>query len=281
MGIQDQASANPPTIVDVYLVVRRRWWLLLSVVLITLAGAFALAYLLPPTYRSQVTLAPTEPLSGQTRGGAVGALSALRSLAAPTNDVTAEAIAILESRRFTDEFIRKHSLTDELLADERDASRGNSDKAVEDAALKFSTRVRSVVIDDETGFVTLRIDWRSADEAQQWAAWLVADLDREMKRRAKDEAQRDLIFLQQRLRLEQLPEIRNSLIDLVRDRMEREMFASRPQFAFRVIDPPSRSHYRNQPQRTLIIVGGAIAGLLLGLAVLALVETVSRIRTHV
>jgi uncharacterized protein involved in exopolysaccharide biosynthesis len=286
--ISKKTNITNPTIVDVYIAIRQNRILILTTMLITMISAISLAFLLPTTYRSEVVLSPSKTLDDQPRpGGALSALSALRVLPGSQTDGSAEALAILESRRFSAQFIQKHNLLSELVP-ERDARTAAEDEKsataleLEDAVLRFDRDVRSVAVDDETGFIRLYVDWRSPVLAQRWANALVDDLNSEMRERAIVEARADLDYLQERLRESQLPEIRASLANLVQNRMERIMLAeNRPNYAFKVIDPATRSKYRYQPRRTLLIAGGFVVGLILSLALVVIVTTLRHLRATV
>lgn len=284
MSMAASTEYRRPTIVDAYLTVRR-WWLLgVAVVFLTTAASVAIALWLPPTYRSTMLLAPAETLGQSNSSGGMGALGALRALGAPQNSRSDEALAILRSERFIGEFIARYDLLPQLFAEDRDPATGRwkgKPPVAEDGVKLFLFDVLGVSVDDETGFVRVSIDWRDPAVGQNWANWLIRDLNAEIRNRATAEARADLSFLQARLSQATVQELRLSLVELIRNRMETAMLAAnRPNYAFKILDPASVSKYRYQPRRTLIVGLGIIVGVLLSLAVIAFAETVRRMRAH-
>lgn len=280
------ARTDALTIVDVFVALRRRATLGFLVFCCVLMIAVAVAWLMPVTYRSSVVLVPTEAMQGASdSAGPLGALGALRSLTGKPQAGVEEAVTILRSQEFTRGFIKRRGLMPILFADEWDSSAGrwkHDPKTLEDAARHFDQSVRRVNIDDESGFLTISADWRSPDLALEWARGMAEDLDREMALRAAAAAEEDLVFLTKRLEATSIPEMRQSIAGLIRDRMEAAMLAAKQRsYAFRTIDPGFASSYRYQPRRALIVAAGAIIGLLLALSVIAVVEAVSGIRSRI
>lgn len=278
----DRPPADTFTILDALRVLRHRALLGVVVFVAVVTGAVATAWLMPVKYRSSVVLVPTETLPGAAeRGGALGALGALRSLTGKSDTGVEEAVTILRSQAFTRAFIEKRALMPVLFSEHWDAraQQWKSDpKTLEDGARYFDENVRSVNVDEQTGFLTINADWGSADLALDWARGMAADLDKEMARRAAAAAEADLEFLAKRLDATPIPEVRQSIAALVRDRMESAMLAAkRENYAFRTIDPGFASKYRHQPRRALIIAAGLVAGVLLALAAIAVAETISSI----
>lgn len=275
-------SADALTIVDVFRVLKKRALLGLIVFALVVVAAVAAAWLVPVKYRSSVVLVPTETLPGAAeRGGALGALGALRSLTGKSDKGVEEAVTILRSQEFTRAFIEKRGLMQVLFSEDwndKEQRWKSEPKTLEDGARYFDENVRRVSVDDETGFLTISADWQSADTALQWARGMAQDLDREMATRAVSAAEADLAFLAKRLESTPIPEVRQSIAALVRDRMESAMLAAkRENYAFRTIDPGFASKYRYQPRRALIVAAGLIIGTVLALAVIAVTETIARI----
>jgi LPS O-antigen subunit length determinant protein (WzzB/FepE family) len=244
--------------------------------------ALILAFVLPPQYRSTVLLAPARHAGADgSMNGALpgGALSLLQGLQMPQENLTAEAIAILQSRQFVERFIVKHDLLPLLFADRWDAAQRRWTEeapALEDGYLRFTRAVLKVRTDDETGFVKVQIHYGSAAEATQWANELVRDLNDEIRERVVSEGNADLKYLYARMAETLLPEIRSGIANLIRERTQEVMLATnRESYAFRVLEEAVASKYRYFPKRALILIAGFIVGVLVTLAIVAVKESLA------
>lgn len=262
-------------VIRLWELVTRYWRLSGVIILVCVLAALVLAFVLPTSYRSSVLLAPsrhteTEGMFGSLPGGALGLLKGLQS---PQENLTSEAIAILQSRAFLERFIEKHQLLPVLFADRWNSQSGTwagKQPALEDGYLEFFKSVLKVRVDDETGFVKVSVTARSREQSAQWANALVEDLNHEIRERVVAEGTADLKYLNDRLAEAQVPEIRASIANLVRDRTKEVMLAvNRESYAFRVLDRAVPSKYRYFPQRALILIGGFIVGVLLSIATIA------------
>jgi capsular polysaccharide biosynthesis protein len=243
--------------------------------------ALVLAFVVPPEFRSTVLLAParhTGADSAMNAGMAGGALSLLKGLQMPQENMTNEAIAILQSRQFVERFISKHDLMPLLFADKWDAAGKRwkeEEPALEDGYLRFTRGVLKVRTDDQTGFVKVQIYAASAVESTTWANELVRDLNDEIRERVVTEGNQDLKYLYARMAETMLPEVRSSIANLIRERTQEVMLATnRESYAFRVLEAAAPSKYRYSPKRALILIGGFIIGLLLTLTIVAVKESI-------
>lgn len=274
------APVNNLSISRAWTIARKNARLAAITISICVVSALILAFVLPPQYRSTVLLAPARHagMENSMNGGlSGGALGLLRGLQMPQENMTAEAIAILQSRQFVERFITKHELMPLLFADEWDAAgkrwKGEA-PALEDGYLRFTREVLKVRIDDETGFVKVQIYYASAAEATRWANELVRDLNDEIRERVVAEGNADLKYLYARMAETALPEIRSSIGNLIRDRTQEVMLATnRESYAFRVLEEAVPSKYRYFPKRALILIGGFIVGVLVTLTIVAIKES--------
>jgi uncharacterized protein involved in exopolysaccharide biosynthesis len=144
-------------------------------------------------------------------------------------------------------------------------------------AFRLFDRIRSVRQDLETGLVTLRVDWRDPEVAAQWANEIVARANELLRTRAIEEAEQSLEYLNTALHQADNVELRSAISTLMQNQMQSRTFASvRTDFAFRVVDPavPSDLNKRVSPRRTLMVLGGLIAGFLIGVMLAAFKEFV-------
>jgi uncharacterized protein involved in exopolysaccharide biosynthesis len=251
-----------------------RWWL--AGLLIGAALAASYAFLARPIYRSQVVLAVVPQSNGAFAGSFIerqlGGLAGLAGLAFGERDRSHESIAVLRSRELAELFINEENLIPVLFWRDWDSTSGrwriDDPPTIEDAYKLFDERIRRVSEDRRTGLVTLSIDWFDRELAARWANAFVQRADALLRDRAVREARASLAFLERELTRSTQIELRQAVYQLIEAQKKQEMLATvREDFAFRVIDSAriADADHFERPKRGLIIVAGALVGLLAGL----------------
>ena len=257
----------------------RRWWIVTSVVVFAVASA-AIAFFSPPSYRAEVVLEPTVTERGTDLMGLgssqLGGLASLAGLAlGPKDSETEEALAVLDSREFTDKFIESQHLMPKLYASKWNGATGTWKVPLEKQPTQaraykyFKNGIRFIVRDRKAGLVTLQVQWRDRVEAAQWANELVKQLNQEMRSRAIARADASMHFLEQEIQSTTTVEGRDAISRLMEAQLKQRMLANvTPDYSFRVIDPalaPDRDD-PIWPRKRLLLVGGPMSGLFVGLA---------------
>ena len=260
----------------------RRWWLLGSVVLFTVIGA-AVAFLTTPVYRATVVLAPAS--AERDNGAALGfASSSLGGLASglglglgPKDLETEEALAVLRSREFTEHFVDSLNLMPKLFARQWDREKGTWKTGLSriptpaKAFRLFDKKIRSIVQDKKTGLVTLQVDWTDRNDAAVWANELMRQLNAEMRSRAITKADASRQYLEKELQTTTTVETRDAISRLIESQVKQRMLASVTQdYSFRVVDRaiPAEVDDPLWPIKSIVILGGAALGLVVGIAVI-------------
>lgn len=251
-----------------------RWRLLLVAAVVGGLLAFLASYAFAPIYRVRTVLAPAEAreLPGGLNAvlGQVGGLASLAGLDFGGEKKVQEAIEILTSRNFTQQFIAENGLLPRLYKrrwdSERQAWRAGAEVPTEWQGYdRFDRKVRRVFQDRRSGFVTLEIDWTDSVEGAKWANRLVASLNLGMRQRAIRSADESIKYLESEYGRTQSIDVREAISKLVQQQMNSRMLAStRAEFAFRVLDPalPIDDDEFVRPNRPLFAAGGAVAGLI-------------------
>ncbi len=257
-------------------------WLILLIALVCVASSVVYALLAAPVYRATVLMAPAG--DGENRGALSTLAAQYGGLASMVGiDLGAggnskdEAIATLKSRAFTDRFIKDHNLLPVLFADKWDAGakewkplKPEQIPTMGDAYRVFDKSIRRVSENKQTGLVTLDIDWKNREQAASWANELVQRLNQRMRERTIQEARKSIDYLKQELRKTSVVDLQQGINRLIEAQIKKIMLASvRDQYSFRIIDPavvPDRSDYI-WPRRRLIVVLGALVGLIAGVFV--------------
>ncbi len=259
------------------------WRRKLLVGAVTVAGvvvAVLLSYLVTPVYRAGVLLSPV--VSGESR------LASLPSQYADIAGVVGldgggtgneELVAILGSREFTMRFIRDEGLMRVLFADAWDQERGEWRAAAGDTPTIWQAyelvdkTVRGVVVDEESGLVTLSIEWADPKLAAEWANAMVRHVNRHLRERAVEEGERGMAFLTAELQRTSVSEVREAIFRLMELELQRVMMANvRQEFGFRVLDPAMAPEKRVRPNRRLMVVAGLVLGALVSVTAGAWME---------
>jgi uncharacterized protein involved in exopolysaccharide biosynthesis len=253
-----------------------RWWIVGTTVLFAIALA-VMGIFMKPVYRASSTLVPAaiDREFGGMRGalGQLGGVAALAGIDVGGGDSRVEeALAVLSSREFTEEFIRQNNLLTVLFADKWDVTTRNWKVPAERQPTLargykfFNKKVRFVTRDKKTGLVSLQVEWFDRETAAIWARDLVQRLNQEMRAREITRADAYVKFLEQELGSTSNVETRNAIGRLMEVQIKQRMLANVTQeFAFRVVDralpPDADDPIRPQPVKMTLV--GAVAGLVL------------------
>lgn len=288
---QLRADDSPSLRVIVATLVEMRWWIGVTVLVVT-ASFTAAAFLMKPIYRASTVLIPVsmEEMSlGNAMGSAVGQLSGLASLAGITlggsDSSIEEALAVLRSCDFTAAFITEYDLMPKLFEKKWNAKIGawkvrvKKRPTIPKACDYFARKVRTLTRDKRTGLVLLQIDWKDRNEAALWANIMVGRLNAEMRNRAIEHANASLTYLEKELAATKVVETRQAINRLIEGQIQRRMLANvTEEYAFRVVDsamPPDVDD-PVRPKKKLFVAIGLLLGLLAGVASALAYSTVSR-----
>jgi uncharacterized protein involved in exopolysaccharide biosynthesis len=262
-------------------ILARRWWVLACV--IVSAAAFAVAaFEIRPVYRASTVLIPASAernsLSSALSStlGQLGGIASLAGVSLGSSDAgTEEALAVLQSRQFTERFINDLNLMPELFAGKWDAANGKWrigwwDPPTPAKAVKyFDKKIRTVTRDKRSSLVTLQIDWRDRDEAAAWANQLAQRLNAEMRGRAIEQAAASLSYLEKELDSTSVVATRDSISRLIEAQVKQRMLANVTQeYAFRIVDKAMAPDSDDPiwPRKLLFFIGGPLLGLAVGIA---------------
>lgn len=252
----------------------RRKWMITSIAAVFCLTSIVYALTATEWYKAEVLLAPTDDSSAQSMASQFGGLASLAGITIGSEG-TAEPIAVLRSRDLAREFIVDLGLMPVLFADDWDESAGRwiSDDPEEQPDLRdgvkfFRENMLSVSEDTQTGLVTLGLEWKDPDTAADWAGQLVERLNDRMRRRALQEAESNVAYLQAELEDVGVVAIQQSIGRLLETELQKLMLAKgNLEFSFKVIDPAEPPKYRSRPKRTLLVIMSTVLGGMVGLFV--------------
>ncbi len=279
------AVRSEMTVVDFLQLLQRHKWIVIGATAVCIIAAAAYAIIKTPVYSATVVLMPAKMegesgLSGRLPGG-LGGLMSLANLNVGSGTDKQEALAVLKSRHFTEEFIKEKNLLPVLYADAWDTNKqawADPERVptLGAAFRRFDRKVRFVREDRDTGLITLEILWHDREQAAQWANELIIRLNRNMRDMAIEEAERSLQYLDEQLKNTDVVGLRQAIFGLMERNINRIMLANiRDEFAFKVVDPavvPDGSNVVS-PRPVLNLAIGTILGIMLGV-ILAVLRSI-------
>jgi uncharacterized protein involved in exopolysaccharide biosynthesis len=245
---------------------------------ICLGLSVAYATLAPEWYRAEVLLAPAHDDDSSGLFAQMGGLASLAGLNSES-ERSVESLAILRSQDFAKEFIEELNLLPVFWADIWDSQSESWSVTdpedipdVRDGIKYFDEQIRIVSEEVQTGLVRLSIEWKDPDLAADWANSLVNRLNKKMRERALAEAERNVEYLRNEMRTNDILQMEQSIARLLESELQKLMLArGSEEFSYKVLDPALTPIEPIRPRRLLAVLLGAIAGLMIGsIAVLML-----------
>ncbi|GIU49904.1 LPS biosynthesis protein [Shewanella sairae] len=262
--------------------------------IIIVTGIFAIASILfaisqPNIYQAEVLLAPVAEES-QMSGAAsqLGGIAAIAGInigggqGATRVDL---ALETLKSRTFTNHFIEERNILVPLMATEE--WNKTSGKVIIDPTLydeATSTWVRTVeegksivptaweaykeftlIVDFEqdktNGFIRLTVQSQSPILAQEWASWLVDDINLWIKKEDIREFKANISYIQKKLIETNISEMQKVFYQLIEEQTKKLMLAEvQEEYVFKTIDPAVIPEEKSEPSRALICILGTFLG---------------------
>lgn len=273
-------AAVPPddeiSLLELWHILRKQKKLILTALLLGIVLPAIAGLLMTPVYRAEVLLAPVTADEDRNRLlgslGELGGFAALTGVNLQRGGRKNEAIAVLQSRVLTEQFIKDEKLLPVLFPDrwqagdaEPEAIAGGDAPTLSEAYELFDEDVRRVHDDRKTGLVMLAVEWTDPELAAQWANELVRRANAVLRQRSTEESQNAIRYLQEQLKQTSAVELQQALHQLVESEMKEIILANvREEFAFRVIDPAVAPEKAFKPALPLMVLLGAALGLVGG-----------------
>jgi uncharacterized protein involved in exopolysaccharide biosynthesis len=262
---------------DVWRILSRYRWMILAITGSGVLAAALAAALMTPMYRAELVLAPVTSNEDSGRYSAqLEKFSGIAALAGVNlsqhSSRKNEAIATLESRLLTEQFIEDEELLPVLFHDLWDQEQGDwsvddpDDRpTLWDAYELFDEDVRRISEDKRSGLVVLSIEWEDPELAARWGNELVRRVNEMLRERTAHESQKAIGFLQQQLKQVSAVELEQVLHRLIESEMKEIILANiNEEFAFRVIDPAAPPGEAFRPRWAPMLAIGAALGLTAG-----------------
>ena len=241
-------------------------------------------------YKSYAVVAPAES-GGSALGNMAGQLGGLASLAGINigpgeNTETLEAMEIMQSWGFIEEFIETHSLQIPIYAAEgwdKASNRLKLDDELYDAESKTwqiddedSNKQRSpsswelfeefdkkvaVSQDKTTGLITISLEYYSPYLAKQWVELFIRSINDYMRDRKLQQVNRNIEYLTAQIEKTAIADMREVFYQIIEEQTKSKMLAeASPEYAFVTVSKAMTPEQESRPQRALICILGTFLG---------------------
>jgi uncharacterized protein involved in exopolysaccharide biosynthesis len=259
---------------------RKRLIIGFAVILTVLAGIAAV--LLPKHYKAVIVISPvtqTQGGGGQLSGvGSMlsslgGGLASLAGLAG-NDSKRAESLAVLQSEALTEKYIQQNDLLPILFPKQWDANNKRW-RVTDPASLPtlwkgnefFKKNVRTILTDPKSGLVTMTISWTDAHIAAKWANDLVAITNDYLRKKAIDESERNIAFLNEQAAKTDIVTVKQAIYSILQSEINKEMLArGNDEYAFKILDPAVAPERPSTPPPPFLMAAALVGSL--GLSVM-------------
>jgi hypothetical protein len=252
-------------------------WLILSITLLTTAGAGIAAWVLPKQYQATVIISPVSNSGSSNQLGALSSmatqfsgLASLAGIAVPGDSKKAESLAVLQSEALTEDYIGKNDLLPVLYRRKWDPTerkwKVNEPEKVPTlwkANQYFKSHVRGLVTDTKTGLSTLTITWRDPKLAAKWANDLVRLTNDYLRDQAIQESERNIAYLSEQASKTDLLGAKQAIFSIMQSEINKVMMArGNDEYALKVLDPAFAPELPSSPKPVLWMAIGIFGGLI-------------------
>ena len=269
------------SIIDLFALALRYKFLVIGLTFLGAVAGVAIGMAQDPVYRSEALLSAVEKPNDRSAGLAglaqqVGGLAGAINLGG-TGSNKDVAIAVLRSRAFIINFIREREIEKILFADIlapdgeswlNENGRGPTDSDIFEL---FTRQVFAVREDNKTGLISVSVEWFDPALAADWANDIVAQINTQLRDRARDRAQNSIEYLESESTRVSHADTQRAIFNLIAQQINEIMLANvTEEYAFEVIDPAvvSDSDDYVKPRKVFLLATGIIAGFLLAITLL-------------
>lgn len=271
---EDDDAIDPVKLMQI---LRAHWILLVCLTFLGGALMAVISLQMRNQYKAQAVVAPTsEQNSGNSLKDEVGGIAELAGIdIGGGGGRKVEALATLMSPGLVRAFIVKNDLMPVLFSERWDpvAHHWRAGKKVPtlEQGVKRLRDKRTVTENTKSGLVTMNIEWYSPELAAKWTNDMIDMVNEQMREREIRTAHNSLDYLNRELATAIGVELRQAISRLMEKQINNEMLANvERDYAYHFIDPAIPPEIKDSPKRTMLSIGGAFLGLMLGFAYISL-----------
>lgn len=274
---------------------KRGKWIIFSFIVVSSIVSVLLALSLPDMYKSTAVLAPAESAGSGSLDKLAGQFGGIASLAGislgdASSSKTAEALEILQSWGFIEEFIQEQNIasqvfavkgwnseTNELVYDTdiydlktetwtREPPKGKKPKPSSwELYDLFINQYVSISQDSVSGFTQASIEYYSPEVARRWVDELIKKINLKLQMRDSADAEKNVAFLKAQIEETSLASMQSVFYELIEEQTKTLMLAKgSTEYVFKTVSEARVAEEKSKPQRALICLFGVILGGLLG-----------------
>ena len=266
-----------------------------KILIVAITAVFALvsvgyALSLANQYKASAVVSPAQS-GGSSLGAMAGQLGGLASLAginigSGESNETQEAMEIMQSWGFMEEFIQTHDLqvpiyaaigwdkgsnslklnsdlydaTSEHWLIEDNESGENRAPSSWELYEKFRERV-AVSQDKKSGLINISVEYYSPQIAKQWVDLFIITINDYMRARKLEQVNRNIEYLTAQIDKTAIADMREVFYQLVEEQTKSKMLAeASPEYAFVTVSRAMVPEEKSQPKRALVCILGALLG---------------------
>ena len=266
-----------------------RWWIV-TCVLLGIAMGFWMVASSKHVYRVQAVLTPVSSREGGSLdllSGSIGGLAALAGISAPGGSRAQIALATLEGTSFTAKFIQENNIMPLLFPGKWDpvAKRWRGPPPSQYEAVRRFSRggIRTVLKDQDTGLITVQVNWSNPLQATDWLVSMVAQVNAELRSQAIAQSQQNIQFLTAEAQEARVASVKTAIENLIESQMKQLMLAqAQKEYALQYVDRPTTPGPKDYvwPRPVLILCAAAFIGGLLGMLVQFGLEHARKVRKY-
>ena len=237
-------------------------------------------------YISSAVLVESQDRESSADMGGLGALIDFSSSSKlKTEDISRET---LRSKDFFRYFVNKRDILPVLLASEsyiKDTKSisFNNDVFFENKWVQGEPNLNDLQIwqlfnshvtfsaTNKRNFITMSVKHISPYEAKQWLDWIIIDLNNYVSSKKKNNAENFILFLQNRLKLETVPEIKDQIAVMIKKQLNIVMLSqNQDDFLLQIIDSPNLPIKKSYPSRLIILIVSLVSTFIFSLLIVLL-----------
>lgn len=282
--------------------------------IIAITAVFAIASViyalsLPNMYKSQLLLAPAQT---DNKGG-LGALAAqyggLASIAGidlngGDDGRIEQAVQLLKSWPFLDDFVRKYNIKPQVMAVEywnkktnnlvydpdiydienniwtRDVNveKGETPEPTSYETYEEISELISITVNEKTGLLTIAVEHYSANVAYEWVELLKQEINSFYQQQDMLEAQKNINYLKAKIAETNITEMQSVFYNMIESQTQTLMLAEvSDQYLVKTVVPAKVAEEKSKPKRALICVLGLMLGTMLGFMIVLITHFLKKI----
>lgn len=267
-------------------------WLISSITIASCIFIVLYSLSIPNVYRSSALVMPAQS-QGSSMSGSLSGLGGLASMAgisipSGNSNNKEEAIAVLTSHQFLEDFIINNDILLPLMAskgwdakknelilnskiydikNKKWAGKTNTPPSIQEAVRSFR-QIYIVSENKKNGFVTISIDFYSPYVSKEWIDLIIENINETMRVQAVSMATSSLNYLNEQISKTNISEIKIVLSELAKSETQKIMLSkSSPEYVFKTIDKAFAPEIKISPRRSVICIIGALVGFSLSLLI--------------